>query len=95
LHNGSNNDPNVGQMIDVLKNGIIRGHTFRGMSNINCEDGKTELLDNLQSFFEESDAFLPQPSTNQGIGTDDAVPIYVAEQVQQDAAIKCDKKLCQ
>jgi len=35
------------------------------------------LLDDLQSFFEESDASVPHPPTNQGIGTDGAVPLYV------------------
>ena len=38
LHSGSNNDPNVGQFVDVLKNGIISGLTFRGLHNTNCED---------------------------------------------------------
>ena len=61
----------------------------------NCEDDKTELLDNLQSFLEESDASVSHPSTNQSIGTDSAGPIHVAEQVQQEEVIKCDKKICQ
>jgi hypothetical protein len=81
----------VGQLIDVLKTGIISGLTFRGLSNTNCEDDKIELLDYLQSFFQESDASVPLPSTNQGTGTDGAVPIRVAEQVQQEVVIKCDK----
>jgi hypothetical protein len=90
-----NSDPNVGQLVDVLKTGIISGLTFRGLSNTDCEDDKIELLDNLQSFFEESDASLPHPSTNQSIGTYSAGPIDVAEQVQQEEVIKCDKKICQ
>jgi hypothetical protein len=48
------------------------------------------LLDNLHSFLEESDAYLPHPSTNHGTGTDGAVPIHVAKQVQ---VLNCDMKL--
>jgi len=54
-----------------------------------------ELLDNLQSFLEESDACLPHPCTNQSTRTDGAGSIHVAEQVQQETVIKCNKKLCQ
>jgi hypothetical protein len=43
-----------------------------------------ELLDHLQSFFEESDASLPHPSINQSTGTVGAGPIHVAEQMQQE-----------
>jgi hypothetical protein len=43
----------------------------------------------------ESDASVPHPSTNQSIGTDGAGSNHVAEQVQQEEVIKCDKKLCQ
>jgi len=32
-HSASNNDPNVGQFVDVLKTDIISGLTFRGLSN--------------------------------------------------------------
>ena len=85
----------MGQFVDVLKTCIISDLTFRGLSNTNCEDDKTELLDNLQSFFEESDTSLPHPSTNQGIETNGAIPIYVAEQVQLEEVMKYDKKLCQ
>jgi hypothetical protein len=46
LHCGSNNNPIVGQFVDALKSSIISGLAFRGQSNLNCEDDKTELLDN-------------------------------------------------
>ena len=93
LHCGSNNNPIVGQFVDALKTSIINGLAFRDLRNTNCEDDKTELLDNLHSFFEESDASLPHPSTNYGTGTDGAVPIHVAEQVQQEEMHNCDMKL--
>jgi hypothetical protein len=64
-------------VVDILKTGIISGLTFRGLSNTNSEDDKIELLDNLQSFFEEPDASLLLPSTNQGTGTDGAVPVML------------------
>jgi len=92
LHCGSNNNPSVGQFVDALKPSIINSLAFRDLRNTNCEDDKTELLDNMHSFLEESDASLPHPSTNHGTGTDDAVPIHVAEQVQQEV-LNCDMKL--
>jgi len=52
-----------------------------------------QFLDNLHSFLEESDASLPLPSTDDGTGTDGAVPIHVAEQVQQEEVLNCDMKL--
>jgi len=51
-----------------------------------------QLLDNLHSFLEESEASLPHPSTNHGTGTDGAVSIQVAERVQQEV-LNCDMKL--
>ena len=78
LHCGSNN-PTVGQFVHALKT-RINGLAFRDLRNTNCEDNKAELLVNLHSFLEESDASLPHPSTNHGTGTDGAVPIHVAEQ---------------
>jgi len=78
LHCCSNNNPTVGQFVDALKTSIINGLAFRNLRNTNCEDDKAELLDNLHSFLEESDASLPHPSTNHGTGTDGAVPIHVA-----------------
>jgi hypothetical protein len=57
------------------------------------EDDKTELLDNLHSSLEESDASLPHPSANLGTGTDNAVLIQVTEQVQQEEVLNCDMKL--
>jgi hypothetical protein len=59
----------------------------RGLSNTNCEGDRTDLLDSLYSFFEESDASVPHPSTNQGNGSDGAVPIHVEEHVQQEEMI--------
>jgi len=64
LHCGLNNNPTVGQFVDALKTSIISGLAFRDLRNNNCEDDKTELLDNLHSFLEESDASLPHPYTN-------------------------------
>ena len=90
LHCGSNNNPTVGQFVDALKTSIINGLAFRALSNTNCERDGTKLLDNLHSFLEEPDASVPHPSTNHGIGADDAVPIHVAESVQQEKLIKCD-----
>jgi len=92
LHCGLNNNPTVGQFVDGLKTSIISGLAFRDLRNTNCEDDKTALLDNLHSFLEESDASVPHPSTNNGTGTDGAVPIHVAEQVQQEV-LNCDMKL--
>jgi len=92
LHCGSNNSPTVGQFVDTLKTSIINGLAFRVQRNTNCED-KTELLDNIHSFLEESDASLPHPSTNHGTGTDGAVPIHVAEQVHQEEVLNCNMKL--
>jgi len=51
-----------------------------------------QLLDNLHSFLEESEASLPHPSTNHGTGTDGAVSIHVAERVQQEV-LNCDMKI--
>jgi hypothetical protein len=56
LHCGSNNSPTVGQFVDALKTSIINDLAFRELRNTNCEGDKTELLDNLHSFLEESDA---------------------------------------
>jgi len=64
LHCGLNNNPTVGQFVDALKTSIINGLAFRDLRNTNCEADKTELLDNLHSFLEESDASVPHPSTN-------------------------------
>jgi hypothetical protein len=83
----------VGQFVDALKTSIINGLAFRDLRNTNCEDDKTELLDNLHSFVEESDASLPHPSTNHGTGIDGAVSIHVAERVQQQEVLNCDMKL--
>jgi len=47
----------------------------------------------MPSSLEESDTSLPHPSTNHGTGTHDAVPIHVAEQVQQEEVLNCDMKL--
>jgi len=93
LHCGSNNNPTVGQFVDALKTSIINGLAFRDLGNTNCEDDKTELLDNLHSFLEECDASVPHPSTNHGTGTDGAVSIHVAEQVQQEEVLYCNMKL--
>jgi hypothetical protein len=93
LHCGSSNNPAVGQFVDALMTNIIHGVALRDQSNTNCEDNKTELLDKLPSFLEESDTPLPHPSTNHGTGTHDAVPIHVAEQVEQEEVLSCDMKL--
>jgi hypothetical protein len=93
LHCGSNNNPTVGQFVDALKTSIINGLAFRGLNNTNCERDGTKLLDNVHSFLEEPDASVPHPSTNHGIGADDAVLIHVAEPVQQEKVIKCDMSL--
>jgi len=69
----------LGQFVDALKTSIINSLAFRDLRSTNCEDDKTELLDSLQSFLEESDASLPHPSTIYATGTDGAVPIHVAE----------------
>lgn len=50
-------------------------------------------MDNLHSYLEETDASLPHPSTNHGIGTDGAVHMHVTEQVQQEEMLNCDMKL--
>ena len=76
--------------MSALKTSIINGLAFRDLRNTNCEDDKTELLDNQHSFLEESDASLPHPSTSHGTGTDGAVRIHVAEQVQQEEVLNCD-----
>ena len=81
----------MGQFVDDLKTSIIDDLAFRDLRNTNCEGDKNELLDNLHSFLEESDASLPHPSTN-GTRTDGAVAIHVAEQVQQEL-LNCDMKL--
>jgi hypothetical protein len=83
----------VAQFADDLKTSIINGLAFRDLRNTNSEDDKTELLDNLHSFLEESDASLPHPSANHGTGTDGAAPIHVAEQVQKEELLNCDMKL--
>jgi hypothetical protein len=93
LQCGSNNNPTVGQFVDALKPSIINGLAFRDLRNTNWEDDKTELLDNLHSLLEGSDASLPHPSTNHGTGTDGALSIHVAEQVQQEEVLNCDMKL--
>jgi hypothetical protein len=46
LHCGSNNNQNVGQLVNALKSSIINDLAFRGLSNTNCKDDKTELVDN-------------------------------------------------
>ena len=81
----------MGQFVHPLKARIINGLAFRDLRNTNCDD-KTELLENLHSFLEESDASLPHPSTNHGTGTDGAVSIHVAEQVQKEV-LNCDREL--
>jgi len=93
LHCGSNNNPTVGQFGDALKASIINCLAFRGLNNTNCEDDKTELLDYLHSFLEEYYVYIQHPSTNHGIGTGDAVPIHVAEQVQEEDVLNCNMKL--
>jgi hypothetical protein len=93
FHCGSKSNPTVGQFVDALKTSIINGLAFRDLRNTNCGDDKTELLDNLHSFLEESDASPPHPSTNHSTGTDDAVAIHVAEQVKQEVVLNCDMKL--
>ena len=93
LHCCSENNPTVGRFVDALKTSIINGLAFRDLRSTNCEDDKTELLDNLHSSLDESDASLPHPSANLGTGTDDAVAIHVAEQVQQEEVLNCDMKL--
>ena len=93
LHCGSNNSPTLGQIVDALKTSIINGLAFRDLRKTNCEDDKSELLEKLHSFLEEPDASLPHPSTNHSNGTDDAVPIHVAEQVLQEEVFNCDMKL--
>jgi hypothetical protein len=92
LHCGSNNNPTVGQFVDALKTNNINDLAFTDLRNTNCEGDKTELLDNLHSFLEESDASLLHTSTNHGTRTDGALPIHVAEQVQQEL-LNCDMKL--
>jgi hypothetical protein len=82
----------VGQFVDTLKTNIISGLSFRDLRNTKCEDDNAELLDNLHSFLEESDASLQHPSIQHGTGTDGAVPIHVAEQVQQEEMLNCDMK---
>jgi len=61
---GSNSNPNVGQLVNAQKSSIINGLAFRGLSNTNCKDDKTELVGNLDSFLEESDASVPHPYIN-------------------------------
>ena len=84
LHCGSNNNPTVGQLVNALRTIIINDLASRGLTNTNCKDDRSELVDNLHSFLEETDVPLPHPSTNHGIGTDGAVHMHVAEQVQQE-----------
>jgi len=50
LHCGSNSNPTVGQFADALNTTIINDLAFRDLRNTNCEDDKSELLDNLHSF---------------------------------------------
>jgi len=83
----------MGQFGDALKAGIINGLAFRDLINTNCEDDKSELLDYLHSFLEEYYVYIPRPSTSHGIGTGDAVPILVAEQVQEEELLNCNMKL--
>jgi hypothetical protein len=93
MHCGSNSNPTVGQFVEALKSSIINGLAFRALTNPNCEDDKTRLLDNLRSFLEGTDASPPYPSKNHGTGTDDAVAIHVAEQVKQEEVLSCDMNL--
>jgi hypothetical protein len=93
LHCGSNNNPTVGQLVNALRTIIINDLASRGLTNTNCKDDRSELVDNLHSFLEETDVPLPHPSTNHGTGTDGAVHMHVAEQVQQEEMLNCDMKL--
>ena len=54
----------MGQLVNAQKSSIINGLAFRGLSNTNCKDDKTELVGNLDSFLEESDASVPHPYIN-------------------------------
>ena len=83
----------MGQLVNALKTSIINGLAFRGLRKTNCKDDKTELVHNIDSFLEESDASPLHPSINCGTGTDDAVPVHVAEQVQQEEVLSCYMKL--
>jgi hypothetical protein len=83
----------VAQFVDVLKTSIISVLFFKNLINTNCEDDKSKLQDNLHLYAEESNASLPLPSTNHDTGTDNAVLIYVAEQVQQEEVLNCVMKL--
>ena len=78
LHCGSNNNPTVGQFVDVLKTSIINGLVYKGLCNANCEGDDTGLLDNLHSLLKESSASQPNPSTSHGSAC------HIAEQVQQE-----------
>ena len=71
----------------------MNGFAFRFLSNTNCEDDNTQLLEDLHSFLEESDSSRPHPLTSHGVGTDDDDPIHVAEQVRQEEVIRCDTLL--
>jgi hypothetical protein len=85
LHCGANNNPIVGEFVDVLNNSIIDGFVYAGLRNANCEGDDTELLDNLHSFLKGSCASQPNPSTNDGSEPllDSVSGSYIAEPVQQ------------
>ena len=86
LHCVSNNNPTVGQFVDVLKTSNISGLAYTGLHNANCEGDDTEIMDNIHSFLKESCASPPNPSTSPGGETllDGPSGCYIAEQVQRE-----------
>jgi hypothetical protein len=78
LHCGYNNNPSVGQFVDVLKTFNINGLAYRGLLDPNCEDDGATLLDNLHSFLKPSSVSSPSQSARHDRETTDDIP-YIAD----------------
>jgi hypothetical protein len=81
LLSGSNNNPIVGQFVDVLKTVIINGLAYSGLRDPNCEDDHATLLDNLHSFLRPSSLSTSHDRET----TDDVLFIADGKETQQEA----------
>jgi hypothetical protein len=73
LYCGSNDNPTVGQFVDVLKTSIISGLAFGGLCGTNCEDDDAAVLDILQLLLGAPDVASRNPSTSHGKRTSETV----------------------